>query len=124
MIDNKNFNPEIFKRSLPLFSFCFANKLMAKKDLLQIISLHKDKHELDLKAFYSTLGEFPIFLDTENIMFFFKEIITVLPLNEMSIALIKDYTTTAINKNSSLRNGYCKEGNELGLTYYWNLVTS
>lgn len=97
---------------------------MTKKDLVQILSLHKDKHELDLKAFYSTLGEFPIFLDVENIMFFFKEIITVLPLNEMSIALIKDYTMTAITKNSALRQGYCKEGNELGLTYYWNLVTS
>lgn len=54
---------------------------MAKKDLAQILSLHKDKHELDLKAFYSTLAEFPTFLDVENIMFFFKEIIVALPLN-------------------------------------------
>lgn len=29
---------------------------MSKKELNQILSLHKDKHELEIKAFYSTLA--------------------------------------------------------------------
>jgi hypothetical protein len=97
---------------------------MTKKDLSQILNLHKDKHELDIKAFYATLAEFPCFLDVESTISFFKDIITILPLNEMSVQLTKDYTITAITKNTTLRQSYCKEGFELGLTYYWSLVTT
>lgn len=46
LIDNKNFNPELFKRSLPVFEFCAKNQLLKENHLMQILSLHKDKHEL------------------------------------------------------------------------------
>jgi hypothetical protein len=54
---------------------------MNKKHLTQILSLHKDKHELELKGFYSVLADFASFLDAESIVAFFKEIIITLPLN-------------------------------------------
>jgi hypothetical protein len=46
--------------------------MMTKKDLSQILSLHKDKHELELKGFYSTLADFPAFLDADTTIAFFK----------------------------------------------------
>ncbi len=42
----------------------------------------------------------------------------------MLVTLIKEYTASAITKNVTFRAQYCKEGNELGLLYFWSLITS
>lgn len=69
------------------------------------------------------MADFPSFLDAETIINYFKEI-TTLPLNDMLVTLIKEYTASAITKNVTFRAQYCKEGNELGLLYFWSLITS
>jgi len=38
LIDNKNFNHELFKRSLCIFEFCNKNNLLTQKHLQQILS--------------------------------------------------------------------------------------
>lgn len=122
LTDNKNFNPELFKRSVPVFQYCYQHKLLQKKDLTRILGLHKDKHELEVKSFYATLAEFPTFLDKEMVVAFFNEITQNLPLDEFTVNLVKDYTLTALSKSHYFRTSYCKEGLELGVTYYWKLV--
>lgn len=55
---------------------------------------------------------------------FLKQVTEMCPLNESLVTLVKDYTLSALTKNSVYRKEYCKEGDELGLTFYWNLITS
>lgn len=95
LIDNNNFNSEIFKRSIPVFSFAFAQRMLTRKHLSQILtylielpSLHKDKHELDLKLFYGCIADFGTFLDKATTVDFFKQI-TTLPIEENMIVLVK-----------------------------------
>jgi hypothetical protein len=45
-------------------------------------------------------------------------------LNEFLISLTKEYTITAITKNSYFKREYCKEGEELALVFYWNILAS
>ena len=40
------------------------------------------------------------------------------------ITLVKDYTINALGKNHYYKKEYCKEGDELGLTFYWKLINS
>jgi len=66
---------------------------------MQILSLHKDKHELEIKGFYSSLAEFPIFLDPATVRLFLKHITELCPLDEFLITLVKDYTIIALSRN-------------------------
>jgi hypothetical protein len=45
-------------------------------------------------------------------------------MDENLITLIKDYTTVALTRNNYFQRTYCKEGEELGLTFYWSLITA
>jgi hypothetical protein len=65
------------------------------------------------------LAEFPVFLDSGAVRMFLKQITELCPIDELLITLVKDYTITALIKNPHYKKEYCKEGDELGLTFYW-----
>ena len=105
LTDNSNFNSEIFKRSIPIFEFAQKHDLLTVNILNRILNLSKDKHELELKSFYSALCEFGKFLGKSEVTDFFDEI-TKLPLDEYLILLIKDFTISAIDYHPYYRKKY------------------
>lgn len=61
LLNKKTFNPEIFKRSVPILKFLSEKRSFGNTEIKHIFAIAEGKHESDKRLIYDTVSELAAF---------------------------------------------------------------